>query len=151
MKIVYQKKEIDSKLLPTFKELCKTPTIFLFYGQVGAGKTTLIRELCKSLFEIKDANSPTFAYVKKYDLTNSNYLSHFDLYRLKSKEDFLTLGLEEDLFDPKTFCFIEWPEVIESTMQYLELSKPIYTVKINHLARGRELLLEPFKSFILNK
>ena len=111
--------------------------IFCFYGELGAGKTTLIKEICKQL-GVKDAgSSPTFALVNEYShptprspqmgesqsqIPNhiisspsgrmGGVLYHFDLYRLKSESEIYDIGYEDYLFSGN-YCFIEWPEKIE--------------------------------------
>ena len=84
--------------------------VFLFFGEMGAGKTTLIKELCNVL-QVKDtASSPTFSIVNEYDSANGPVF-HFDFYRLKHETEALDLGYE-DYFYSGNYCFIEWPEKI---------------------------------------
>jgi len=88
-------------------EMGKDLPVWTFTGDLGAGKTTLIKALAAQL-GIRDAvSSPTFNYVNDYD----GKLYHFDCYRLKSVEEALNLGLEEYL-DSGKCCWVEWPEVI---------------------------------------
>jgi tRNA threonylcarbamoyladenosine biosynthesis protein TsaE len=84
--------------------------IFLFYGDMGAGKTTLIKSLCKSLGVKEPATSPTFSIVNEYQGA-SFQIYHFDFYRLKNQTEALDLGYEE-YFYSGNYCFIEWPEKI---------------------------------------
>jgi len=84
--------------------------IFLFYGDMGAGKTTLIKAICHHLGTTDNVSSPTFAIVNEYSITNS-VIYHFDLYRLKYQYEAMDLGFEEYLHSGK-YCFIEWPEKI---------------------------------------
>ena len=83
---------------------------FLFYGQMGAGKTTLINALCHELGVTENTSSPTFAIVNEYHSPNGN-IFHFDFYRLKKQTEALDIGFEEYL-DSGNYCFIEWPEKI---------------------------------------
>lgn len=84
--------------------------IFLFYGDMGAGKTTLIKSLCESLGVKEPATSPTFSIVNEYR-GESSKIYHFDFYRLKNQSEALDLGYEE-YFYSGNYCFIEWPEKI---------------------------------------
>ncbi|RZA03674.1 MAG: tRNA (adenosine(37)-N6)-threonylcarbamoyltransferase complex ATPase subunit type 1 TsaE [Sphingobacteriaceae bacterium] len=83
--------------------------IFLFYGDMGAGKTTLIKQLCNELDSSDNITSPTFSIVNEYAGPNKIY--HFDFYRLKNQNEALDLGAEE-YFYSGNYCFIEWPEKI---------------------------------------
>jgi tRNA threonylcarbamoyladenosine biosynthesis protein TsaE len=91
----------------TFAEDCR---LFLFYGEMGAGKTTLIKSLCERLGTTEVVTSPTFSIVNEY-IGNSHKIYHFDFYRLKNQTEALDLGYEE-YFYSGAYCFIEWPEKI---------------------------------------
>jgi tRNA threonylcarbamoyladenosine biosynthesis protein TsaE len=84
--------------------------IFLFYGDMGAGKTTLIKLLCAALGVQDAVTSPTFSIVNEY-AGGSGLIYHFDFYRLKSQNEALDMGYEE-YFYSGNYCFIEWPEKI---------------------------------------
>lgn len=84
--------------------------IFLFYGEMGAGKTTLIKALCEALGVTEQATSPTFSIVNEYPGRGSR-IYHFDFYRLKNQTEALDMGYEE-YFYSDAYCFIEWPEKI---------------------------------------
>ena len=84
--------------------------IFLFYGDMGAGKTTLIKSLCDVLGSNDNITSPTFAIVNEYMATDGK-IYHFDFYRLKNQNEALDLGSDE-YFYSGNYCFIEWPEKI---------------------------------------
>ncbi len=88
---------------------------FAFYGEMGAGKTTLIAEICRQLGVEEPVNSPTFAIVNEYETPNSETIYHFDCYRLKSAEEGLNIGAEE-YFESGSLCFIEWSERIEEIL-----------------------------------
>ena len=85
--------------------------VFAFNGKMGAGKTTLIKQLCEEMGVEDIVNSPTFAIVNVYTDDNGDNIYHFDCYRLRSTEEALDLGAEEYL-DSGDYCFIEWPEII---------------------------------------
>ncbi len=85
-----------------------------FYGEMGSGKTTLIKALVKELGGADIANSPTFGIVNEYHYEQGGVLGyHFDFYRLNDESEALDLGLEEYLAQD-VWVFIEWPEKIES-------------------------------------
>lgn len=88
--------------------------VVAFYGKMGAGKTSLIKELCSELGTKDIVNSPTFSIVNIYD-TESEKIYHFDCYRLNSITEALDLGIE-DYFYSNHYCFIEWPENIETIL-----------------------------------
>lgn len=95
--------------------------ILLFYGEMGVGKTTFIKNLAQHL-GVKDAiSSPTFSIVNEHVLEN-DILYHFDCYRLDDEEEALAIGIEEYL-DSGHWCLIEWPEKIENLL-------PLETTKI---------------------
>ena len=88
----------------------------LFYGEMGAGKTTLIKGICAALGSSNEISSPTYALVNEYEGDNS-LIYHFDLFRLKSFEEVLDIGFEEYI-DSDAICLIEWPEKIESLVEH---------------------------------
>lgn len=85
----------------------------VFTGAIGAGKTTFIQALCSVLGVKGKVTSPTFSLVNEYQIADTNELVyHLDLYRLKSLEEALHIGIEELLYNDD-YCFIEWPQLIE--------------------------------------
>ncbi len=84
--------------------------IIVFDAPMGAGKTTLIKQICQALGSKDNFSSPTYSLVNEYVFENGK-IFHFDLYRLKHTEELFDLGIEEYL-DSGQFCFIEWPEKI---------------------------------------
>ena len=97
-----------------FASLMGDETVYAFYGEMGAGKTTFIRELCRALGVEEDlANSPSFSIINEYRSdTTAERIYHFDLYRLESVDEALEIGVE-DYFDSGALCLLEWPERIE--------------------------------------
>lgn len=83
---------------------------FVFIGELGAGKTTLIKELCKHLGVQEVVNSPTFTILNEYESPNET-IFHFDFYRLNKPEEIFELGYEE-YFYSDNYVFVEWPEKI---------------------------------------
>ena len=91
-------------------------TVFAFHGEMGAGKTTFIKALCKKLGVEDEVNSPTFAIVNEYrSATTAELIYHFDCYRLKKVEEAMDLGFE-DYMESSALCFIEWPEIVEDLL-----------------------------------
>lgn len=99
-----------------FIEMMGDDTVFAFFGKMGAGKTTFIKELCRQLGIEDEVNSPTFAIVNEYrSETTAELVYHFDFYRIKKLEEVYDLGYE-DYFYSGALCFIEWPELIEEVL-----------------------------------
>ena len=86
--------------------------IIAFYGSMGAGKTTLIKNLCHKMGVTDEVNSPTFAIVNEYITEEGESVYHFDFYRIKKLEEAYDIGYE-NYFDSGNLCLIEWPEMIE--------------------------------------
>jgi tRNA threonylcarbamoyladenosine biosynthesis protein TsaE len=86
--------------------------IIAFYGAMGAGKTTLIKNLCHRMDVTDEVNSPTFAIVNEYVTGEGESVYHFDFYRIKKLEEAYDIGFE-NYFDSGNLCLIEWPEMIE--------------------------------------
>jgi len=91
--------------------------IWCFYGELGAGKTTFIKEICAYLKVRESVTSPTYSLVNEYTYqsegaTSTHYLYHLDLYRLNRIEEALDIGIEEYLYN-ESYCFIEWAQIIE--------------------------------------
>ncbi len=83
--------------------------VFLLFGEMGAGKTTLIKSLCFALGVSDTVNSPTFTLVNEYLDVHGDPVYHFDLYRLEKEAEALDFGIEDYLCSGQ-YCFIEWPE-----------------------------------------
>lgn len=96
--------------------------VIAFYGPMGAGKTTLIKDLCHRMGVTDEVNSPTFAIVNEYVTVEGESVYHFDFYRIKKLEEAYDIGYE-NYFYSGNLCLIEWPELIEPLLpeQYLRV------------------------------
>lgn len=119
----YALQELDN-VASQIINIVKNKTL-LFYGEMGVGKTTLIKEICKQL-EVQDSiSSPTFSLVNEYHSINNDRIYHFDFYRITDEEEALDIGIEEYFYDDN-WCLVEWPQNIKNLL-------PLDAVEI-HLA-----------------
>ena len=96
----------------TDKIIAQNPQkIILFNGEMGVGKTTLIKQLSKNLGVLEATSSPTFSLVNEYKTIDNQVIYHFDVYRLKSETEALDMGIDDYLYSGN-WCFIEWSEKI---------------------------------------
>ncbi|MCF0198056.1 MAG: tRNA (adenosine(37)-N6)-threonylcarbamoyltransferase complex ATPase subunit type 1 TsaE [Bacteroidaceae bacterium] len=98
-------------------------TVFAFYGQMGAGKTTFVKAVCEVLGVRDVITSPTFAIVNEYEAGDGRPIYHFDFYRIKRLSEAYDMGCDEYFYSGRP-CFIEWPELIEDLL-------PEETVAVN--------------------
>lgn len=109
MEIVFTLDELE---LVAQKVIDQQPSkVILFHGEMGVGKTTLIKQLCKSLGVSSATSSPTFSLVNEYETIDNQVVYHFDFYRLKNETEALDMGAD-DYFYSGNWCFIEWAEKI---------------------------------------
>ena|SRR5690554_5610245 len=108
---------VDKEQLPAVArriiEYCKGENIWIFNGRMGAGKTTLIKEIARQ-FQVEEiVSSPTFSIVNEYNDGQGKPVYHFDFYRIEDQEEALELGVEE-YFYSGNYCWIEWAERISA-------------------------------------
>ncbi|MDI1315848.1 tRNA (adenosine(37)-N6)-threonylcarbamoyltransferase complex ATPase subunit type 1 TsaE [Flavobacterium sp.] len=109
MEIIFSLEEIKQVAKKIILE--KPHKVILFHGNMGVGKTTLIKALAKELGVNDATSSPTFSIVNEYQANDKLLVYHFDMYRLKSEIEALDMGIEDYLYSGN-WCFIEWAEKI---------------------------------------
>lgn len=106
--------------------------IWAFYGDLGAGKTTLIKKIIEKISGYEYASSPSFNIVNEYEINNKTFY-HIDLYRIKNEKELLEIGFS-DYLNTDAYCFIEWPEVAENFLSNYEIAK-IYINLVDNYKR----------------
>lgn len=102
-----------SEAAAQFVEKMGDRKVYVFYGKMGAGKTTFIKAVCETLGVTDVINSPTFAIVNEYEDGKGQPIYHFDFYRINKEEEAYDFGYE-DYFYSGNVCFIEWPEMVQN-------------------------------------
>jgi tRNA threonylcarbamoyladenosine biosynthesis protein TsaE len=115
MKILIKDKRHLSAAVKKLLKHTGDSKIFAFYGSMGAGKTTIIKAICEVLGAIDIVSSPTFTLVNEYRTSKGETLYHIDFYRIKKQEEVFDFGIEEYL-SGDSYCFMEWPELIEEIL-----------------------------------
>lgn len=108
--------------------------VFVFYGSMGAGKTTFIRTVCEEFGVKETINSPTFAIVNEYTAADGSPIYHFDFYRINKVEEAYDFGYE-DYFYSGNVCFVEWPEKVQDL-----IPQDAVRVEIKEIENGQRLL-----------
>jgi tRNA threonylcarbamoyladenosine biosynthesis protein TsaE len=109
MEIVFTIEQLESVAQQIIAQ--QPQKVILFHGEMGVGKTTLIKQLCKTLGVSEATSSPTFSLVNEYEISKNQLVYHFDFYRLKNEMEALDMGAD-DYFYSGNWCFIEWAEKI---------------------------------------
>tara|TARA_R110002111_G_scaffold14877_5_gene39841 strand:+ start:1734 stop:2144 length:411 start_codon:yes stop_codon:yes gene_type:complete len=112
LEITYELDDLDDVANQVIDSL--KSKILLFYGDMGVGKTTLIKAIIKALGSNDEVSSPSFSIVNEYELKGDK-VYHFDLYRINDLEEAYNFGIEEYLYS-NHWIIIEWPEVIEDIL-----------------------------------
>lgn len=132
--IVYELDTIDS-VADELVMLLGQCSVMTLSGSLGAGKTTLIKALLRRCGVDTDIQSPTFTYLNEYTNAIGQTFYHFDLYRLKNKQEFLDAGFQEYLYQPNSWALIEWPEIIMSLLKHR-----VCQIVIDHHGLDRRIL-----------
>lgn len=122
MKIIIKDKAHIPEAAREFVTSAGKNRIFVFYGSMGAGKTTIIKAICEVLGATDTVTSPTFTLVNEYKTKSGEPIYHIDFYRIRKTEEVFDFGIEE-YFSSGSYCFMEWPELIEDFL-------PQETVKV---------------------
>lgn len=139
MKITFECTDTDE--LPEAAEILTSyfsdRRVFTFYGDLGAGKTTFIKAICRELGVSGSVNSPSYGLVNEYPLKNGKKVYHFDFYRIESPAEAIDMGFTEYLSEGN-YCLIEWPEKVEELL-------PDDRVKVTITSRDgiRSIRMEP--------
>lgn len=135
--------EITEKILEyIFKTKQSGATVVAFSGDLGAGKTTLTKEIAKNFMIKERITSPTFVLMKNYDISvDSKYylrfkkLIHIDAYRLEKEEELINLGWNEIIKDKNNIIILEWPEKVKKC-----LNNDTFLIKLKHIDEETRLL-----------
>jgi tRNA threonylcarbamoyladenosine biosynthesis protein TsaE len=119
--IVDSEKELDKAAMDIIN-YSGDQHIWIFYGEMGAGKTTLIKAITNQFAVEDNVHSPSFSIVNEYGNLQDEIFYHFDFYRIKNETEAMDIGVEE-YFDSGNLCFVEWPQKIESLLpeKYLKI------------------------------
>jgi tRNA threonylcarbamoyladenosine biosynthesis protein TsaE len=117
---------VGKKIIREFPDM----KIWLFEGEMGAGKTTLIKQICKDLGVIDKVTSPTFSIINEYQTVEGDTIYHFDFYRLKHESEALDIGADE-YFSSGSLCLLEWPSKITSLIPSAHLEINISIIEEN--------------------
>ena len=130
MEIIYNENQIKTAV--NFILENKKYSIIRIDGEIGSGKTTLIKSLCKSLGVRENISSPTFSLVNEYLINKKDKIFHFDFYRIKNPYEALDIGLE-DYLESNHLCILEWGQVVS---EYLPEKYDFFSLnKINENTR----------------
>lgn len=132
MEVVFLEKDIPEIAKQIVQHL-KYP-VCLFNGEMGTGKTTLIKAICREMGVTQNMSSPTYPIVNEYLTDNRTSVYHFDLYRIKVMEELLDIGFEEYI-DSGNTCFIEWPNIGLSL-----LPKEYHVIQLTLAENGKRVL-----------
>lgn len=114
MEIDYNIDDLESVATQLLEQI--NSNIVLLHGDMGVGKTTLIKAMVKALGSSDDVTSPTFSIVNEYETLNGVKIFHFDMYRIEDEMEALNFGFEDYLNTDKNWLFIEWPDNVASLL-----------------------------------
>jgi tRNA threonylcarbamoyladenosine biosynthesis protein TsaE len=131
--LVMNRPEEADEVAGALLHACPHSRVFALRGELGAGKTTLIKAFCRELGVQENTASPSFAIVNEYHDAHNESVYHFDLFRLKDKKELEGIGFDEYL-DSGHYCFVEWPELAAGHL-------PPDTVRVDMRVVGSERTL----------
>ena len=130
MEIIFNKNKIKDAVNFVLKN--KKFLIIRIDGEIGSGKTTLIKSLCESLGVLQNVSSPTFSIVNEYLINEKSKIFHFDFFRIKNPIEALDIGLE-DYLESNHLCILEWGQIVN---KYLPKEYDLFSIKkINDYTR----------------
>lgn len=135
--------EVAAALVPIIEQY----RVVLFTGNLGAGKTTFIKHICRALGIMSDFSSPTFSLVNQY-LFDNKVIYHMDLYRLQNPAELFDIGFEEYI-DSGNICLVEWPEIAAPFLAQI----PCLSIEINYSSESNTRKIsfqEHAQGFIVN-
>jgi len=115
--LVYSYEDLDM-VAKELERCMATCQVFALTGPLGAGKTTVIQKILGDSGVSTTVTSPTFNYVNEHSNNQGEKFYHFDLYRIKTVQEFLEQGFDEYLYQPNSWAFVEWPEVIKPLLTH---------------------------------
>ena len=128
--IITEEIELE-KLAAELIKFTKGNKILAFYGEMGSGKTTFIRQICINLGVVENVSSPTFSLINEYHDLKGQPVFHFDFYRIKNVKEAVDIGCEE-YFQSGSICLIEWPEKILNLLPHPLVKVEIILVGTKH-------------------
>ena len=123
MEIIFNKNQIKDAVNFVLKN--KKFSIIRIDGEIGSGKTTLIKSLCESLGVLQNVSSPTFSIVNEYLINEKSKIFHFDFFRIKNPIEALDIGLE-DYLESNHLCILEWGQIVN---KYLPKEYDLFSIK----------------------
>jgi tRNA threonylcarbamoyladenosine biosynthesis protein TsaE len=130
----YTLEELEKAADYLIQHYLKSHDIWCFYGEMGAGKTTLIKEICRQLGVQEGMSSPSFGIVNEYLTEQNSEIFHFDFYRIKNTAEAEDLGIY-DYFFSGNLCLVEWPELVDEI-----LPEDVLKINIILVEENRRLL-----------
>lgn len=130
IEIMYSIQELPDVAKKLISSIINKSNIWLFRGEMGAGKTTLVKEICRQLHVENSVQSPTFSLINEYKTKEGEIIYHFDLYRLKNLKEAIDIGIEEYI-DSNRLCLIEWPEQAEELWEMNHVNIEIFHIHEN--------------------